>query len=110
MQVGHKIVHGRHKFKKLAADFSRLQGTEAIPDVRSCRSKFFQQVKQGDGRLEVQAVMSHMDAGENYFPVAFFCVEVSLAHYLFLDKASAATPGIGHNTVRAEIVAPVLNF
>ena len=110
MQVGHKVVSSHHEFKEFPADFSWLQRTEAITDLRGYSGKFFQEVKQSFGLLQIQTIMPHMNTGDNNFFVPFFCIENGLVQYLLLCKASAAAPGIGDNTVGTEIVAPVLNF
>ena len=54
--------------------------------------------------------MPDMNPGYYYFPVSFVCISNCLLQYSFKGKAPAPAPGIRYNTVRAEVVAAVLNL
>ena len=60
--------------------------------------------------IQVQAVMPDMNPGNNDFPVAFVSITNCLVQHLIQGKASTPAPGIGYNTIRAEVVAAILDF
>ena len=95
--------------KQCGADLTRLQRAQPETDLRQLAGEITEQVQQVGGRLQVKAVMTHMNTGEDNFLIALAGKNSCLLQHLCRRHAAAAAPGMGDNAVGAEIIAAVLH-
>ena len=110
MELGAQVRQRRRPAAEVLRHSAGLQTAQPQAHLRRRGGQGLQQVDKALAVFEVMAPGGDLDACQHDLPVALCCQLPRLLHRLFQRKGAHRSPGVGDDTVGAEVHAAVLDF